>query len=173
MALPPAKAAAIRVRCGPAWQKIESAPPVSWLDEPTYNALTESIRAELGDVEMQRMYRRLGRRILSNPNLQSFIEGVIRLFGLSPHSLLRAAPRGRDSVVQSSGTMTYERAGPRSARLHLRDFPVSTFRSGTTIVLLSGTWLGLLDAADAGERATVTMEDVDLQAGRATFFLNW
>jgi len=173
LALPPAKAAAIRMRTGAAWQRISSAPPVSWLDEETYNALTESIRAELGDKEMQRMYRRLGRRILSNPNLQAFVESVIRMLGMSPHSLLKAAPRGRASIVQNSGILIYEWSSDRSAKLHLRDFPASTFRTGTTVVLLSGTWLGLLDAADCGSEAAVTMQNVDLQAGMATFVLTW
>ena len=164
---------AIERCCGDAWDRIEQSQPVSWLDEATYNALTEAIRAELGDAQTRNLYRALGRRIIHNPGLQQFIESVIRLFGMSPHTLLKATPRGRDSLVRDSGTLFYENVGPRSARLILRDFPPSTFRSGTTVILLSGTFLGLLDAAGMQHSAKIAMTDVDLQAGNATFNLSW
>jgi len=98
---------------------------------------------------------------------------VIRLFGLSPHSLLKAAPRGRDSIVRDCGTLTYEHVTPYCAKLHLRNFPVSTFKSGTTVILLSGTFLGLLDAAGVAKTAKVETTGVDLLAGNATFILSW
>jgi hypothetical protein len=172
-ALPTVQWHAIRKRMGPTWQQILDTPSVSWLSEVTYNSLTEAIRAELGDMPTQQLYRRVGRRVLSNPNFQSFIESAIRLFGLSPHTLLKVAPRARASVVNYSGTMTYQWVSERCARLHLRDFPASTFASGTTIILLSGTWLGLLDAAGVASSARVATENVDLRAGHTTFVLTW
>lgn len=163
----------IRQRCGNAWKLIGESPPVSWLDEPTYNALTESIRSQLGDAETTKLYRCLGRRILDNPNMQSFIESVIRMFGLSPHTLLKATPRGRDSLVRDSGTLVYEYVSANSAKLHLRNFPVSTFKTGTTVVLLSGTFLGLLDAAGVTRSARLETANVNLLTGQATFILTW
>lgn len=171
--LPPYECDAIRSRTGPVWERIAETPPVGWLDEATYNTLTESIRAVLGDAAMTRLYRRLGRRLISNPSFQSFLESVIRVFGLSPHTLLKAAPRGRDSVVKDSGTLEYEFVSPSCARLHLRGFPPSTFASGTTVILLSGTWLGLLDVAGVGSSAALTTEAVNLRAGNVTFVLKW
>lgn len=173
MRLHPSQREEIRKRCGMVWQKIEETPPVAWLDETTYNTLTDSIRAQLGNEQTIRLYRGLGRRILENPNFQSFIESVIRLFGLSPHTLLKAAPRGREAVVRDSGTLTYEQVTPYCAKLHLRNFPASTFKSGTTVVLLSGTFLGLLDAAGVSKTARVETTGVDLLAGNATFVLSW
>jgi hypothetical protein len=173
LGLPEATCQAIRQRTGAAWRRIEEAQSVAWLDEATYNALTESIRAELGDGETQCLYRRVGRRILANPNLQSFFESVIRLSRMSPHALLKMAPRARDMVVRASGILTYEWGGPCLARLHLRDFPPSTFASGTTVCLLAGTWLGLLDAAGVGGSAQVANQATDLAAGRTTFVLTW
>ncbi len=171
--LPSGQRTAIEQRCGDAWDRIEQSQPVSWLDEATYNALTDAIRSQLGDEETRNLYRALGRRIIHNPGIQQFVESVIRLLGMSPHTLLKATPRGRDSLVRDSGTLIYENVGPRAARLILRDFPPSTFRSGTTVVLLSGTFLGLLDAAGMQRSAKIEMSDVNLQAGHATFNLSW
>ncbi len=164
---------AIHRRCEKAWTRIEESPPVAWLEEETYNALTEAIRSQLGDAETIKLYRALGRRILSNPNIQSFIESGIRLFGVSLHTLLKATPRGRDSLVRDSGTLIYEYVSQQSAKLHLRNFPVSTFKTGTTVVLLSGTFLGLLDAAGVSRTAKLETEQVDLLSGHATFVLTW
>jgi hypothetical protein len=171
--LPAHRRDAIRSRCGTAWDKIEQAPPISWIDEVTYNTLTDSIRSQLGDDGTRSLYRALGRRIIHNPSFQNLVESVIRLLGMSPHTLLKATPRGRDSVVRDSGTLTYEYVGPRAARLVLRDFPVSTYKSGTTAVLLSGTFLGLLDAAGMQRSAKIELTNVNLQAGHTTFNLSW
>jgi len=173
LSLPQEKGAAIRQRCGPAWQQIVQAPPVSWLDEATYNALTQAIRSQLGDGGMIKLYRGMGRRFLDNPNVQSFAESAIRLLGMSPHTLLKASPRGRDSLVRGCGTLQYEYVSHNSAKLHLRNFPASTFRSGTTVVLLSGTFLGLLDAAGVSRTARLETTGVDLESGHATFVLHW
>lgn len=171
--LPAIQCAAIQKSCGSAWQDIATSQPVTWLDEATYNALTNSIRKHLGDPATIRLFRGLGRRIIQNPNLQSFVEGVFRMFGLSPHTLLKASPRGRETLVRDSGTLEYEYVGPNAANLHLRHFPVSTFKSGTTVVLLSGTFLGLLDASGCEKTAKLTTSRVELHAGHAIFHLSW
>jgi hypothetical protein len=172
-AFSPEIARACRDRAGPAWTQIEQALPVEWLDEATYNAVIDAARAELGDASFQALFRRLGRRLMRAPLFQAAAEAIIRISGLTPHTLLKAAPRARDAVVADSGTLSYERTGERGARLVLRDFPPSTFRSGATVLLLSGTWLGLVDVAGHEASAALTLTDVDLERGRATFVLRW
>lgn len=172
-ALSPEIAASCRARSGPAWAQVEQALPTEWLDEATYNAVIDAARAELGDESFRALFRRMGRRLLRVPLFQAAAEAIIRVSGLTPHTLLKAAPRARDAVVADSGTLTYERVGERGARLSLCDFPPSTFRSGATVILLSGTWLGLVDIAGHQATAGLTLEGVDLDRGRATFVLTW
>jgi hypothetical protein len=172
-ALSPEIAHAVRARSGDAWQRIEKALPMEWIEEATYNAVIDATRAELGDEAFRALFRRMGRRLIKTPLFQALIEAVIRISGLSPHTLLKAVPRARDAAVAESGTLTYERAGDRCARLFLRDFPPSTFRSGATVLLLSGTWLGLVDIAGHEATAQLDLEDVNLERGRATFVLRW
>lgn len=171
--LPPVQAEVIRNRTGLAWARIEQAPKIAWLDEATYNALTHSIRAVLGDEAAQEVFRNAGRQIVSNQGLQSMLESAVRLFGMSPHSILKIIPRGRQSVVKNSGTLTYQRVGERCACMYLVDFPVSTFKSGTTLLILSGGFLGCLDAMGASVAAEVQTRDIELLAGRATFEVRW
>lgn len=160
-------------RVGPIWARIEKAPKVAWLDEGTYNALTEAIRAELGDEGTRALFRKVGRRMLTSSNLQALLESAIRLFGMSPHTILKLIPRGRQTAVKNSGTLVYERVDDRCVRLHLTDFPASTFQRGTTVILLSGVFLGLLDTASVSETAKIATKDVDLLAGKAIFELSW
>ena len=158
---------------GAVWDEIASTPKVAWLDETTYNTLSEAVRAQLGDAGTIELYRRVGRRLLANPHFQSFVETALKVFGVSPHAVLKIVPRGRESVVRSSGQLTYSKVDTRSACLKLVGFPVSTFSKGTTVLLLVGTFLGVLDAANAGDAAKLETADVDLQSGSATFKLSW
>lgn len=171
--LPPAQAAAIREKAGAAWLQISQAPSIAWIDEVPYNALTGAAREVLGDAAMRELFRFLGRRVTHTVSFQQLMEGAIRLMGLSPHTLLKVMPRGRESVVRNSGTMTYERVSARCARLRLRDFPPSTYSSGTTVILLAGTMLGLVDLAGYSASVKVDLEDVDLQNGHTTFVVSW
>ena len=173
LALSPAAAQAIVQRTGPAWSRIAQSPSVSWLDEATYNALTEAIRTQLGAAGMQALFRQVGSRLAKNPGLQTLLESALRMLGVSPHSLLKIAPRGRDSVVRDAGQLQYRYIDARRALLVLRGFPVSTYRTGTTAILLSGTWLGLVDMARHGASARVALEAVDLDAGNTPFVITW
>ncbi len=158
---------------GSVWDEIANAPKVAWLTATTYDTLSDSVRAELGDAGTVELYRQVGRKLLANPLFQRFVETALRIFGVSPHAVLKIIPRGRDSVVRHSGTVVYERVDAHCARLRLTDYPVSTFSKGTTVLLLTGSFLGILDAANVGEGAKVETTDVDLQRGCATFTLTW
>lgn len=173
LTLPPEQCAGIRQRMGPVWDEIASTPKVAWLNEATYNTLSEAVRAELGDDGTIELYRKVGRRLLANPHFQTFVETALKVFGVSPHAVLKLIPRGRDSVVKHAGSLTYEKLDGRSARLKLSSFPQSTFHKGTTVLLLAGSFLGVLDAANAGSAAKVETADVDLQHGNTTFLLSW
>ncbi len=158
---------------GAVWDEIASTPKVAWLNESTYNTLSDAVRAQLGDDGTIELYRKVGRRLLSNPHFQTFVETALKVLGVSPHSVLKIIPRGRDSVVKHSGTLVYEKIDAHSARLRLSGFPVSTFSKGTTVLLLGGAFLGVLDAANAGDGAKVVTSDVDLGNGCAIFTLSW
>lgn len=173
LALPSEQSHGIRERMGSVWDEIANAPKVAWLTAKTYDILSDSVRAQLGDTGTVELYRKVGRRLLANPVFQRFVETALRIFGVSPHAVLKIIPRGRDSVVRHSGTVVYEKVDAHCARLRLSDYPASTFSKGATVLLLSGAFLGVLDAANAGEGAKVETSDVDIQRGCATFTLTW
>ncbi len=173
LALPIEQSQGIRQRMGSVWDEIANAPKVAWLTAKTYDTLSDSVRAQLGEAGTVELYRKVGRKVLANPHFQSFVETALKIFGVSPHAVLKIVPRGRDSVVKHSGTLVYEKVESHCARLRLTDFPPSTFSKGTTVLLLSGAFLGVLDAANAGDEAKVETTDVDLQKGCATFILSW
>jgi hypothetical protein len=173
LSLPSEQITGIQHRMGSVWDEIANAPKVAWLGAKTYDTLSDSVRAQLGDAGTVELYRKVGRKLLANPHFQSFVETALKIFGVSPHAVLKIVPRGRSSVVKHSGTLVYEKVDARCARLRLTDFPPSTFSKGATVLLLSGAFLGVLDATNAGEGAKVETTDVDFQRGCATFILSW
>jgi hypothetical protein len=173
VAAQPRHAASVKATMGEAWNRIEKALAVDWLEEATYNALTEATRRALGDEEFQAFFRLHTRRVVRSPGFQSAIEMILRLCGVSPHAILKFAPRARESVVRDCGVLTYQMAGERCAHLLLRGFPTSTYRTGTTLLLLSGTWLGLVDLTGAGASVVLTTQEIDLVRGDTRFILRW
>lgn len=171
--LSPHQHTAIRRRTGAAWEQICLAPGVSWIDEDPFNALTGAIREELGAAGSQEFFRLHGRRVVQSVLFQRLFEGAVRLIGLSPHSMLKMVPRGRNSVVRNGGEMTYKWVDPRTAHLILRNFPSSPYRSGTRVLLLSGSFLGMVDLAGHSASANVALQDVDIKAGHSTFVVSW
>ena len=110
----------IYARAGAASERIATMLPIEWVEEETYNALTNAVRAALGDPGTRQFFRHIGRRFMKSPSVQSAVEGVMRAFGISPHSLLKIAVRARGSVVKNAGELTYVYVDKRCARLELR-----------------------------------------------------
>lgn len=169
--LPPETQRKIRERTGPAYERIAAMLPIEWVEESDYNALTNGVRGVLGDPGTRQFFRGIGRRFLRSPSVQSAVEGIFHVLGISPHSLLKLTPRGRASVTRNAGTLKYVYVDKRIARLELRDFPPSTYRHGTTAELLAGTWLGLLDAL--GQPGQIELQNVSLERGHTDFVIRW
>ncbi len=157
--------------CGEAWTVIEDAPRSMWLDEPTFNALTEAIRVTLGDEGTRSLYRAVGRILVKNPAFQFAMEAMIRISGMTPHTLLRLAPRAREAVVRNAGKLTYRNVGDRAVRLRMVGFPPSTWRLGSTALMLAGNWEGIIDAA--GATPSVLIDELDLEGGSCVFDIQW
>lgn len=170
--LPSATAAAVCATVGDVWDEIAGHLPNSWIEEATYNALTNGVRRTLGDEATLALFRRLGRRIVKNPNLANAVGSLAKVFGVTPHTSFKFVPRARGQMTRNAGDLTYERVDENHCRLILKGFPPSTFRSGTTVILLRGTWLGVLDFTNQ-PHGTVTVENLDIEAGSCVFDIRW
>ncbi|MDP2339985.1 MAG: hypothetical protein Q8O67_03420 [Deltaproteobacteria bacterium] len=164
--------AAIRASAGPSSiRRIEDAVNTEWIEAEAFDGLTEAIRKVLGDDGTRRLFRQLGRKLARAPALQSAIDALVRTFGLNPHTLLKFAPKGRAAMVLDSGSVTYTKKGAKVVDLVLEGYPASTFRNGTTTVLLAGTWEGILDLCQV--EGTVVIAAEDLELGNATWTISW
>lgn len=157
--------------CGAAWFDIKNALPGAWLDETTFNAMNEACRREVGDQAYQQLYRQVGRRLVKNRNFQHAIEALVRIFGLHPHTLLKLTPRVRQSLVKDSGTMTYTKVDAAEATIRIEGFPASTWRLGSTNLLLAGCLEGGVEVMNAVP--DVTTEALDLEGGSCVFRVRW
>lgn len=169
--LPTADRERVVAACGPVWGEIRNALPGTWLDEATFNTLNETCRNAVGDHDFRQLYRQVGRRLVKNPNFQNAIEALVRIFGVHPHTLLKLTPRVRQSLVKDSGVMTYKKVDACSALLRVEGFPASTWRLGTTSILLAGCFEGGVEVMNAVP--DVTIEDLDLEGGSAQFSVRW
>lgn len=170
--LEPGARAAVRAAAGAeVVTRIERAVNTEWLEPAVFDGITEAVRKVLGDDGTRRLFRQLGRKLAKHPALQAAIDALVRTFGLNPHTLLKFAPKGRGVMVLDSGDVTYVKKGPKVADLVLKGYPPSTFRSGTTTVLLAGTWEGILDLCQVKGAVVVAAED--LEQGDATWTISW
>jgi|GEM_PF-1193882 len=162
---------AIMERSGEAWGRIERALPQEWIEEVTYYAMVSAIRIELGDEGMRALYRRMGRVIAKTPLFDTAVSAMIRLSGLTPHTALKFVPRGRNKLVRHSGDMSYEKLGPTHAVIRLRGFPPATFEKGSTMILLAGSFEGIVEAF-RGE-PQLEIEGIQLDKGNCDFNIRW
>ena len=171
-ALDPPVRARILARTAPAsLTTIRDAIAVQWLLPEPYYDLLEAVRAELGDPDTRKLFRRCMNRYFQNPLLRAVVDSFLRRVGFTPQALLRFVPRGRALIAENAGRLVYENLGECTCALRLRGFPVVVFRSGTVVELMSGCWEAALDFA--GVEGTVEVQGLDLEKGACDFVLSW
>lgn len=150
---------------------IEGASRVEWLPVELDVEVTEAIERALG-AEACRQWAREGLRIsMETPLLRPVVDGVVRLFGLSPEHLFRVVPRGIGQVYRSVGEMRFISRGPGEValvweRLAAPVVPSVPFFDGT-----AGAFEAVFDITKRS--GSVTLEEHDVDARRVTFRCCW
>ena len=108
------------------------------------------------------------------PFFKTIVEGFVRAFGLSPRSIMKAAPAGYSYAFRGCGELTYvapSREKENEERLALDGFPLEHFASGTFSEAMLATLEAFLVVCKVTGEAKVT--GIDEKRGRAEFVLTW
>src|SRR4051812_22250608 len=88
---------------------VRRATPVENVEGRPLVELFRIMRAELGDDRYVVWWRDYTLQLSRIPLLRTFTQGIIRVLGLSPHTMFKNLPRARGSLVRFGGAMVYQR----------------------------------------------------------------
>lgn len=151
-------------------RRIEAALRIDWLPLSVHLSLNEAARAVGGVDTYREAWTDAMAHTFGQPILKPIVEAGVRLFGLSPLTFARLAPKAWDLVVRDAGGLTTTVESPRRARLVVDRFVPELLKSDTFFVGL----VGVLESFFALARTpgTVTLVEHDVRAGRAVYELN-
>jgi hypothetical protein len=150
--------------------RIASTGGIEYVEAADYQALLEAAYAELGRDAFVALIRAQTNRFKDAPLVASSIRALLKLFGSTPHTLLKHFGRLRDLTVRGFGTVTYLRIGEREAAQILKGYPPALM-TDANIQLFRATYLALLDMT--GHVGTCDSAIDDVSAGRASFSIRW
>lgn len=127
------------------WAVITEARGLGWIPLEHDQYVPASIAALLGPVDAHMFFRSLLVQQLRTPMLRSTVAATLRVLGLSPASLARAAPIGWDVVYRGFGKLKVQQRGATSTALTLEQVPPEVFDAPGYAPSFRGFFAGLLD----------------------------
>lgn len=151
---------------------IESASRVQWIHLRHHTRLNDSALDILGRARYQQAWRRAMLLSVESKTLRATVTGALRLFGATPASLMKLAPRAWDLLAREAGKLTANMDPDRSnGRLTVTDFPVEYFRSASFAEGLVGVIESFLDICETTGEVTLTSNTPAV--GRAVYEITW
>jgi hypothetical protein len=152
---------------------IESTPRMGWVPIEESMKLTEPLHAVLGTPGFRHFLSVQSDHMASYPLLQTFFDGAVRLFGLTPQALLKWCTYAWEQAFRDCGRLVYQphKESTEGGRVEMRleDVPPVLLVEGTFAQSLAGTFemflrrcnrKGRVHLHDPGPRATRFVYDV-------------
>jgi hypothetical protein len=154
---------------------IESTPRLGWVPLDENLKLSDALHQVLGDPGFRNFFASVSDRMLAYPLLQSFFDGAIRLFGLTPQAMLKWSTYAWEQAFRDSGKLLYqplrEAVDKGHVQMVLEGFPSEMLRTGTFPESLAGTFdLFLRRVSKKGQ---VNILSVELSKGRVLYDITW
>jgi hypothetical protein len=155
--LPPELAARFMEQVGAGLiAEIQQVEKLAWLPGTIHVRIADTLLCLVGAATARMFWRDLALAGYKRGFLYPVIEGSLRVFGRTPHSVFRVAPQAHALLSRNSGILTVPRVDdPNSASLHYDQMPEELLRSE-----------GHLEALHANCEAAVQYLDVESQVTR-------
>jgi hypothetical protein len=154
---------------------IESTPRLGWLPMHESMRLTDALHRTLGNPGYRHFFTILADRLASSPLLQSFFDGAVRLFGLTPQAMLKWSTYAWDQAFRDSGRLTYRpiRDALDNGRVEmvLEDVPPLLLRGGTFAESLAATFEMFLRRVS--KKGQVELRPLEPRASRFVYDVSW
>jgi hypothetical protein len=154
---------------------IESTPRMGWVPMEESMKLTEPLHAALGTAGFRQFLCEQSDRMASYPLLQTFFDGAVRLFGLTPQALLKWSTYAWEQAFRDSGRLVYQphKESTEGGRVEMRleDVPPLLLLEGTFAQALAGTFEMFLRRCD--RKGRVELHDPGPRATRFVYDVTW
>ncbi len=125
--------------------QIDGASRVAWIPLAVHVKLADIQLEAFGMVRAHDYYRRAFVASLKNPIFGPLFVTGARLFGLSPGTFVRWAPRGYEASFKGAGQLVGEVVSPNRARLTFSNLPPVCIASDAWIASSQGSAYGMFD----------------------------
>lgn len=150
---------------------IESALPAVWLPMAVNVALTDATSVELGPESAHAFYRRMVLAGYETNTFKSFMATINRLFGLTPSTYVKMAPRGWELVFKNCGRFQVLDQDPNRARLEFTEIPDVCVQSTFWLESVRSSFYTAFDVSSMpGE---IIWDELSLGGRRAVFLFQW
>ncbi|MET0403985.1 MAG: hypothetical protein ABW123_16355 [Cystobacter sp.] len=122
---------------------IDSAARLGWIPMSESMKLTDTLYRTLGGPTYRHFFSALSDRILNYPLLQSFFDGAVRLFGLTPPAMFKWSTYAWEQAFRESGRLVYRpvRETPHDGQVEMSLEDVHPLLMGDTFAeSLAGTF---------------------------------
>lgn len=128
-------------------EALDHAARTDWIPVELDGQYVDGILAVMGHEDMLAAYRRFtSEALVRSPMLRSFIDGALRLFGVSVGTLLRALPGGLRQSYRDAFTLAIEH-GDHEARVIFDDIAPEVLRWKGYPIVWEAVFLGIYDIA--------------------------
>jgi hypothetical protein len=139
--------------------RVHGAGVFEWLPATVHMHVTEAIRAAIGG-DARRFWRDLMHASLSRSLLKPLLDGGLRLFGRSPHSILRMTPQAVSLIARGCGSIVVSRGeAAGSTRLTFENLPPLLART-SWVEVCAGNCEGVLDYLSLDGKVTTRVGEL-------------
>ena len=143
-----------------ALEEIERTPPTGWIPIEVEQHVPTAIVAELGKDGAYGFFRaHLHKQLEGSTLLKSTVAATVRLFGLTPASLARAAPVGWEVAFRDFCRVRATQRGSDSAVIMLEDVAEQVFASPAYVDAFRGLFAGFTDFCGVTGDAEATPDE--------------
>ncbi|WP_309891544.1 hypothetical protein [Archangium sp.] len=148
---------------------------MAWVPIDESMKLTEALHAALGTPGFRQFLSVQSDHIASYPLLQTFFDGAVRLFGLTPQALLKWCTYAWEQAFRDCGRLVYQphKESTEGGRVEMRleDVPPVLLVEGTFAQSLAGTFEMFLRRCN--RKGRVHLHDPGPRATRFVYDISW
>lgn len=150
--------------------RLEAAMPAAWIPIDDARFVIEAVVDEVGGQAPELWRRYMSQHFVRAAWLRTFVEGMIRILGLSPATMIRMIERGWSTTYKGFARLEASSIGDGTATVVMHSVEDRLFEFPAYHQVFKGVFLGALDVASAKGRVDFTVDERD---GTVTYEIYW
>ena len=150
---------------------IDGAGPIAWLDLEHHRLVCEAIRDVLGDPDYRAHFCDATVHSGRMPLFRPLVQGFLRLFGPTPASTVRAAPRAWSHIFRDLGRFGVGEEGDRTIDAEVVSLHPALRRTETFALGVQGAFDACMEFVDYDGGTKLDTSEID--AGVLRYHVHW